>query len=73
MLKYVVIELQTQQDGTVSNITTAYDTRNAAESAFHGVLSAAAISALPMHAATLLASDGSYVDARCYEHGGEEQ
>lgn len=68
MPKYIVIEIQTNADGTVGNLVTAHDTRNAAESAFHSVLAAAAISNLPMHAAALLASDGSLIDSRCYEH-----
>lgn len=67
-IKYVVIELQTNGDGSVANITTAYDTRNAAESAYHTILAAAAISALPMHAAALLSSDGTLIDSYCYEH-----
>ena len=67
-MKYVVIELQTNSDGTVGNLVTAHDTRNAAESAYHSVLAAAAISALPKHAAVLLTSDGTLLDSRCYEH-----
>lgn len=67
-MKYLVIEIQTNADGTVGNIVTAHDTRNAAESAYHSVLASAAISQLPMHAASLLASDGTLIDSRCYEH-----
>lgn len=66
--KYIVVEIQTNADGTVGNLVSAYDTRNAAESAFHGILASAAISALPMHAAVLLTSSGSLLDTRCYEH-----
>lgn len=68
-VKYIVIEIQTNADGTVGNLVTAHDTRNAAESAYHSVLAAAAISALPYHAAVLLTSTGSLLDTRCYEHG----
>jgi hypothetical protein len=67
-MKYVVLELQTNSDGTVGNLVTAHDTRNAAESAYHSVLAAAAISALPKHAAVLLTSEGTLLDSRCYEH-----
>lgn len=67
-MKYVVIELQTNSDGTVGNLATVHDTRNAAESAYHSVLAAAAISALPRHAAVLLTSEGTLIDSRCYEH-----
>ena len=67
-MKFIVIELQTNGDGTVGNLVTAHDTRNEAESAYHSVLAAAAISALPRHAAVLLTSEGTLIDSRCYEH-----
>lgn len=67
-VKYIVVEIQTNADGTVGNLVTAVDTRNAAESAYHSVLAAAAISNLPYHAAVLLTSAGSLLDTRCYEH-----
>ena len=67
-VKYIVIEIQTNADGTVGNLVTAHDTRNAAESAYHSVLAAAAVSSLPHHAAVLLTSTGSLLDTRCYEH-----
>lgn len=67
-MKHIVIELQTNEDGTVGTLVTAHETRNAAESAYHSVLAAAAISALPQHAAVLLTSEGTLIDSRCYEH-----
>lgn len=70
-MRYIVMEIQTNSDGTVGNLVTAHDTRNAAESAYHGVLAAAAISALPTHAAVLLTSEGSMLDTRCYVHEQE--
>jgi protein-L-isoaspartate O-methyltransferase len=67
-MKYIVIEIQTATDGTVGNIVTAHETRSEAESKYHSVLAAAAVSAMPQHAAALLASDGTLIDSRCYEH-----
>ena len=67
-MKYIVIELQTAQDGTVANIVTSHDERNVAESKYHQVLSAAAVSQLPKHAAVLMSSDGGFIAAECYEH-----
>lgn len=69
MKKYIVIELQTASDGTVANIVTAYDNQNQAESKYHSVLSAAAVSNVPAHAAVMIDSMGYYIDAHCYEHG----
>lgn len=65
-MKYIVIELQTNATGSVSNIVTAYDDRNAAESKYHSVLSAAATSELPAHAAVLLTSEGKLLRTQCY-------
>lgn len=68
-MKYVLIELQTNPNGAVGNLVTAYDALQQAESAWHSVLAAAAISALPAHAAILVNSDGEVVESRCYHHG----
>lgn len=70
-MKYILIELQTSADGTVGNIVTAYDSRDAAESAWHSALAAAAVSTLPVHAAVLINNGGEVVESRCYRHGGE--
>lgn len=68
MQTYVVLEIQTNTDGTVGNLVSAYDTRSSAESAFHSILASAAISALPAHAAVLMTNEGSVIDSRCYTH-----
>lgn len=67
--KYIVIELQTNSEGVVGNLVYSYDERNAAESKYHTILAAAAVSQLPVHAAVLLTSDGGYIAAQKYEHG----
>ena len=71
MDKYLVIELQQAKDGTVANIVTSHDTRSEAESKYHTVLAAAAISGLPSHAAVLMTHQGYVQAAQCYE--GEEE
>ena len=65
-MKYIVIEMQTNQDGTVGNIVTPYDTQPDAESKYHTVLAAAAVSALPEHAALLFTSQGTVLESKCY-------
>ena len=65
-MKYIVIELQTAANGSVSNIVTAYDTRNEADSAYHSILASAALSTLPSHAAVLMTSDGNVLRNECY-------
>lgn len=68
-MKYIVIELQTAQNGTVSNIVTAKDTLLEAESTYHSILAAAAISNVPVHAAVLIDSTGNPIANRVYIHG----
>jgi len=67
-MKYIVIELQTNADGTVGNIVNAYDDRNAAESQYHSVLSAAAISNVPVHSCIMITSEGRPLDWKFYDH-----
>lgn len=70
-MKYLVIELQTNADGSVANIVTAYDNRNEAESAYHLILSAAAVSALPYHAAMIVTNEAHVIAGSRYIHGVE--
>ena len=53
-MKYIVIELQKMDNGTVGNIVTAYDSQIEAESKYHQILAAAAISNLPTHSAIII-------------------
>ena len=70
-MKYVLIELQTNLDGTVGNLVSTYDDLDHAQSAYHSVLSAAAISTLPCHAAVLVTNEGQVVERRGYKHASE--
>ena len=71
-MTFIVIELQTNNDGTVSNLVYAYTDRNEAEQKYHLILSSAAVSALPAHAAVLLTGDGRMIASQCYRHEEEE-
>lgn len=66
MEKYVVVELQTTKDGQVANLVTQHDTREEAESKFHSVLAAAAISGLPVHSAVLMNNHCFVLESRCF-------
>ena len=70
-MRYIVIEIQTSADGTVGNLVTAYDTLNEAESKFHSIMAAAAVSKLPCHAALIVRSDGTLINSGRYEHEDE--
>lgn len=69
---YIVIELQTAANGSVANIVTQYNDLNQAESAYHMILAAAAISALPEHSATILTNRGQLIATEYYTHEAEE-
>lgn len=74
MTQYYIIELQQYQNGEYGNLTHfAYDedatkARLKAESKYHEVLAAAAVSELKQHSATLLTSDGRCIMNQCYKH-----
>lgn len=67
-MKFIVIELQTNADGTVGNLVYSYDTENEAWSKFHSVLASASISTLPSHCCVLLTSEGALLGNECFHH-----
>ena len=69
-MTYIVIELQTT-NGTTANIVTTHATREEAESKYHTVLAAAAVSNVEVHAATILTPDGFQLMSQAYRHGNE--
>ena len=71
-MSYIVIEIQTNSDGTVGNLVNAYADRMQAEQQYHTVLASAAVSALPVHAAVLLTNDGRLIASQAYHHGEDE-
>ena len=66
-MKYLVIEIQ-NNGGTVSNICTAYATKNAAEAAYHTILAAAAVSSVDVHTAVMIDEEGGFLKAECFKH-----
>lgn len=69
---YIIIELQANADGTVGNIVQTRETLASAESVFHSILAAAAISAVPKHSAVLLSEEGFPLRHECYRHDGTQ-
>lgn len=66
-MQYLVIEIQKIND-QLAYLVTTHDTREEAESKFYTVLAAAAISGLPLHAATLLNEAGNVLRSDHYTH-----
>ena len=65
---YIVIELQKNAEGVVSNIVTAFPNLPEAESKYHSILAAAAVSELPVHSAIIVSEEGFPVMHQCYKH-----
>lgn len=69
---YIVIELQTNTDGTVGTLVDSYTDRNQAENKYHTILAYAAASTLPCHAAAMFTNEGNMIKSERYEHIIEE-
>ena len=68
-MNYIVLEAQTT-GGTTATLVSSYSDRNQAESKYHTVLAAAAISQIEKHTAVLMDETGLCIRSQCYEHGG---
>lgn len=69
---YIVVEIQTGKDGAVGTLINSYDDRRTAESRYHQILSAAAVSSLSVHAAMLMTERGKPLKYEFYDNGSEE-
>lgn len=67
-MKYLVIEIQTTADGSVSQIVTVHSTKQEAEQKFHQILSYAAASDLAYHSAVILNAKGEWEKGETYDH-----
>ena len=65
---YIVIELQTNANGTIGNFVWAFANRDEAFAKYHLVLSSAAVSVLPVHAAVILDNYGRQIAAQSFTH-----
>lgn len=66
--KYVVVEMQTYENGSIGNIVSAYDTINEAGNKYHTILASAAVSGLPCHAAVMMDNFGNMLEHYSYWH-----
>lgn len=66
---YIVIELQKNTEGVVSNLVTSHNTLAEAESKFYSILAAASVNAVPVHSAVIVSEEGFPVANKCYKHG----
>lgn len=66
---YLVVELQTNDQGVTAFLTDTKATRAAADQKYHTILAAAAVSGLPIHSACVIDPYGKVVISDCYESG----
>lgn len=65
---FVVMELQSNSDGTVGVITTSYENEQEAASKYHQILASGAVSNVYKHCAFLMSDDGWTMKSECYRH-----
>ena len=63
---YIVVEIQTSN--TVATLVNSYEDRNQAESKYHQILTAAALSSVPKHSAVLMNDVGQTIKNETYIH-----
>lgn len=64
---YIVLELQTSDDGNLAYLATTHKTRPEADSKYHLILSSAAVSQLPVHGAVILDECGLVYGNETYD------
>lgn len=64
---YLVVELQTAADGNLAYLASKHQTRAEADSKYHLILSAAAVSKLPVHGAVILDECGLVYGNETYD------
>ena len=63
---YIVLEIQASD--TIATTINSYEDRNTAESRYHQILAAAAMSTVPHHSAVLMNEIGNTVKSDSYTH-----
>ena len=67
-MKYIVIELQKNNEGVVANLVTEHNTLAEAESKYYSILASAAVSEIPVHSAVIISEEGYPVKYNSYKH-----
>ena len=70
-MKYIVLEVQLNDNGTVGLIPTAFDTEPEALACYHQTLASAAVSSLPCHSAIMINEEGQYLRNDYFRHYAE--
>ena len=65
-MHYIVLEIQKYD--TIATLINSYDDRNDAYGKYYAVLSAAATSKVPLHAASILTEEGQAIEWKYFTH-----
>jgi len=65
---FIVMEIQTNADGTIGTLINSYTDRNEAESKYHAILASASISSVPVHSACMFTNEGNMIKSERYIH-----
>lgn len=67
---FLVVEIQ-KNNGQLSHLVTVHETIREAQSKYHTILAAAAVSGLERHSAAILQDDGHSLFNESYSTGGD--
>ena len=67
-MKYIVVEVQLNDNGTVGMISSAFDTENEALARYHQTLASASVSSLPCHSAVMFTEEGQFLRRDYFRH-----
>ena len=73
MQGYIVIEIQTNAEGSIATLATNYSDYWQAQQKYHTVLAAAAASGLPVHSAVIMTPIGNVIERQGYNRTVEAQ
>ena len=66
--KYIIFETQTNADNTIGTLVYDADDLATAQSIYYSKLSAAAISAIPVHSVALMTNELIMIDSKFFKH-----
>ena len=67
-MRYYVIEIQTNADGTAGNFVWGFATKEEAEAKYYAVLNAACTSSIMVHTAVMLTREGVTLEHKAFIH-----
>ena len=65
-MKYIVSEIQTDSENNVAILNWQFNSINEADSKYYQILSVAAVSSVPTHAAMIFTNEGVKVKSQSY-------